>query len=124
MQIMIKLKRIYEKPAKSDGFRILVDRLWPRGVSKEQARVDLWFKEIAPSDSLRKWFNHDPGKWFEFQEKYKAEITKNIKAWEELKRIVKQKKNVTLLFGARDQEHNNAVVLRDMLKICMKTDFE
>lgn len=113
---MIKLKRIYEKSEKSDGYRILVDRLWPRGVSKEKAALDLWLRDIAPSDALRKWFGHNPKKWPGFQKKYQAEITANKKILEELKKILKKKKNVTLLYAAKDEKRNEAIVLWRYLK--------
>ena len=112
---MIKLKRIYEKPEKSDGLRILVDRLWPRGMSKEKAAVDLWLKDIAPSNTLRKWFKHDPKKWLAFQRKYKAAIMTNKEAFIQLKEIIKKRKNVTLLYAAKDEQHNEAVVIKDLL---------
>jgi uncharacterized protein YeaO (DUF488 family) len=112
---MIKLKRIYEETQKEDGYRILVDRLWPRGVSKEKAALDLWFKDISPSDELRKWFGHDPKKWQEFQRKYESEIKKNMDAFNSLRQIVKDKKTVTLLFAAKDKEHNEAVVIKKLL---------
>lgn len=112
---VIKLKRVYEKPDKSDGFRILVDRLWPRGLSKEKAQVDLWLKDIAPSNELRKWFGHDPAKWIEFQSRYKQELEDKQEVLEELKQIIKEKKDVTLLYSARDTKHNNAVVLEELL---------
>ena len=112
---MVKLKRIYEKYEKSDGYRILIDRLWPRGVSKEKAALDLWFKDIAPSTELRKWFGHDPEKWLAFREKYKAEIEANREVFDEMKRIVKDKKEVTILYGARDEKHNEAVVIKSLL---------
>ena len=112
---MVKLKRIYEKYEKSDGYRILIDRLWPRGVSKEKAALDLWFKDIAPSTELRKWFGHDPEKWLAFREKYKAEIEANKEVFDEMKRIVKDKKEVTILYGARDEKHNEAVVIKSLL---------
>lgn len=112
---MVKLKRIYEPYLTKDGYRILVDRLWPRGISKEKAHLDLWFKDIAPSTKLRKWFNHDPEKWSEFQKKYKAEIRANKVAFAMFKKIVKEKKTVTILYGAKDTEHNEAVVLTKLL---------
>lgn len=111
---MIKLKRIYDKFEKNDGYRILVDRLWPRGVSKERAHLDLWMKEVAPSTELRKWFGHDPRKWSEFKQCYRKELVSNL-AFAEFKKIVRREKNVTLLFGARDEEHNEAIVLRDLI---------
>jgi uncharacterized protein YeaO (DUF488 family) len=112
---MIKLKRIYEKSEKGDGFRILVDRLWPRGVSKEKADLDLWFKEIAPSTELRKWFGHDPKRWKMFQKKYKAEIFKNKAVFSDLKEITKKKKNVTILYAAKDEEHNEALIIKNLI---------
>lgn len=111
----IKIKRVYEKPAKEDGFRILIDRLWPRGLTKENAGVDLWLKEIAPSTQLRKWFDHDPEKWEEFKKRYHKEIIENKEAFSVLKDQVKNG-NVTLVYGAKDEEHNDAVVLLDELK--------
>lgn len=111
---MINIKRVYEKPAASDGKRILIDRLWPRGLSKEKAKIDLWLKEVAPSNSLRKWFGHDPAKWGEFKKRYKAELKKNKNAFAELR--AKAKGKATLVYGAKDREHNDAVVLREVLK--------
>ncbi len=112
----ILVKRIYEPPAKSDGFRVLVDRLWPRGISKEKARIDYWFKEIAPSDGLRKSFAHEVGKWEDFRKSYAREIdsTGRDRALEILK--LAEKSDITLLFAARDVEHNNAVVLKEYLE--------
>lgn len=112
---MIKLKRIYGQPAKSDGYRVLVDRLWPRGVSKEKAALDLWLKEIAPSDALRKWFGHDPEKWTEFKKKYHAELRANTDAIAQLKSLA-HKGTVTLLYAAKDETHNEAVILADFLQ--------
>jgi len=110
----VKVKRIYEAPDPSDGARVLVDRLWARGLTKEKAALDLWLKEVAPSTELRKWFAHDPDKWEEFQERYRAELEKNGEAiarlWDEIR-----KGPVTLVYGARDQEHNAALVLKDFL---------
>jgi uncharacterized protein YeaO (DUF488 family) len=111
----IAIKRVYLEPDPKDGFRILVDRLWPRGLSKERAEVDLWLKDIAPSTELRKWFQHDPAKWTEFQKRYKQEL----KSKGDQLHIIKEKSHqgpVTLLYGAKDQEHNEAVVLLSMLK--------
>lgn len=110
----VAIKRIYEKPAKTDGARILVDRLWPRGVSKTRARLDLWLKEIAPTNTLRKWFAHDPKKWAGFQKKYRAELKANKAAVAEIRKIAKRK-NVTLLYAARDEKHNEAVIIRDLI---------
>ena len=111
----IKIKRVYERPDKDDGVRILVDRLWPRGLTKERARVDLWLKEIAPSTELRKWFAHDPDKWKSFRGRYETEIRHNA----DLIKLVKQKAmkgTVTLVYGARDERHNEALVLKQFLE--------
>ncbi|MBW7931543.1 MAG: DUF488 domain-containing protein [Gammaproteobacteria bacterium] len=110
----IKLKRAYEPPAGSDGQRILVDRLWPRGLSKEKAAVDEWIKEVAPSNELRRWFAHDPRKWPEFQKRYLAELQDNP-ALAELRKLVR-KGTTTLVYSARDEEHNQAVVLKQALE--------
>jgi uncharacterized protein YeaO (DUF488 family) len=110
----VRIKRIYESPDPSDGFRVLVDRLWPRGISKERAALDLWMKEIAPSAELRRWFGHDPERWTEFQVRYRAELKKHEPDLAEL-RAKMRKGTVTLLFGARDVEHNEAVVLQKLL---------
>ncbi|GAB1445814.1 MAG: DUF488 domain-containing protein [Cyclobacteriaceae bacterium] len=112
--VAIKIKRVYEKPSKSDGQRILVDRLWPRGLTKEKAAVDLWLKGIAPSTELRKWFGHDPDKWKEFQKRYHQELKKNKEQVSLLNEEIK-KGEVTLVYGARDEEHNEARVLKEWL---------
>lgn len=111
----IAIKRIYEEPVPGDGARILVDRLWPRGVSKERAKLDLWLKDIAPSTELREWFGHDPKKWIGFQKKYKIELANNEEPVAELKKIARQNKTVTLLYAAKDEEHNEAVVINNLL---------
>ncbi len=108
----ISIKRVYEPPDKEDGTRILVDRLWPRGLTKEKARVDLWLKEIAPSTELRKWFGHDPGKWEEFKTRYLEELKGNHEPVSALKEQMK-KGAVTLVYGAKDEEHNEAVVIQE-----------
>ncbi|HEX4319940.1 MAG TPA: DUF488 domain-containing protein [Acidobacteriaceae bacterium] len=113
----VRIKRVYFEPSEDDGMRILVDRLWPRGLTKEKASVDLWLKEIAPSNELRKWFAHDPGKWEEFQTRYLAELKANGEPLARLKQEA-AKGPVTLLYGAKDEEHNEAVVL---LKILQKS---
>ena len=113
---MIKIKRVYEKPSKEDGWRVLVDRLWPRGMTKEAARVDLWMREVAPSDALRKWFGHEPAKWTAFQKKYHAELAKKKDLLAELQELDKKHGTVTLLFGAKDELHNQAVALAEVLK--------
>ena len=112
----VKLKRVYEPRSDDDGFRILVDRLWPRGVSKENAGVDLWLREIAPSTELRKWFGHDPDKWLEFRRRYFTEL----EAKGDLVAQVRDRAQVgvvTLLFGAKDEEHNQAVALKDYVQV-------
>ncbi|HEX4576896.1 MAG TPA: DUF488 domain-containing protein [Edaphobacter sp.] len=110
----VKLKRVYEEFSEEDGNRILVDRLWPRGLTKEKAHVDLWLKEVAPSNELRKWFAHDPAKWPEFKERYKAELKHNTAQLSLLKQAI-TKGPATLLYGAKDTEHNEAVVLQELL---------
>ena len=112
---MIRVTRVYQTPGKNDGRRVLVDRLWPRGLKKEAARVDEWMKEIAPADQLRKWFAHKPERWPEFQKRYRAELATKGQLVFKLRQTEKKRGTVTLLFGARDQEHNQAVVLRDWL---------
>lgn len=111
----ITIKRVYEAPEKSDGIRILIDRLWPRGVSKEKAKLELWLKDIAPSTKLRKWFGHDPDKWQEFQKKYAEELNQNSEQVEKLQDMLKKGK-VTLVFGAKDEQHNDAVVVKEYLE--------
>jgi uncharacterized protein YeaO (DUF488 family) len=111
----LRIKRVYAEPDKEDGVRILVDRLWPRGLTKEKANVDIWLKDISPSNDLRKWFGHDPAKWPEFKRKYKQELKANAEAFATLREQAKQR-TVTLLFGAKDEEHNEAVVLRELLE--------
>jgi|SRR6185437_564763 len=113
---MIKIKRIYEEYSSDDGFRILIDRLWPRGVSKDNAHVDLWLKEIAPTDQLRKWFSHDPQKWKSFAKKYIYELKENKSSLDKIKNLKKEHKMITLVFSAKDEQHNNAVVLIGILR--------
>ena len=113
---MIKIKRAYQPADDEDGFRILVDRLWPRGISKEKAKLDLWLKDVAPSNELRKWFSHDPGRWEEFQNKYREELKSKKKIIKQIKDIERGKSTITLIYGAKDEEHNNALVLRDWSK--------
>ncbi len=107
---------MYEPPSDQDGFRVLVDRLWPRGLSKKSAHVDTWLREIAPSQNLRKWFSHDPKRWAEFKKKYQIELDKNKDTVSDLKSLEKEKKKITLLYAAKDTDHNNAVVLQDWIK--------
>lgn len=111
----IVVKRIYDPVSKNDGFRVLVDRIWPRGVSKANAALDYWAKDLAPSSELRKWFNHDPDKWKEFQQRYRKEL-QHRKA--ELDDLAERSGNgrTTLLFGAKDSEHNQAIVLKSVLE--------
>jgi uncharacterized protein YeaO (DUF488 family) len=112
---MLYVKRIYEAAKANDGARYLVDRLWPWGMKKENLIMDAWFKEVAPSTELRRWFGHDPAKWQEFQRRYRAELDANPDAWKLLLESARQG-NVTLLYSARDTEHNNAVALKSYLE--------
>jgi uncharacterized protein YeaO (DUF488 family) len=111
----IWIRRIYDAPTKNDGLRILVDRVWPRGVSKDDARLDAWSKDVAPSTDLRKWFGHDPGKWDEFKKRYRRELSANRDAVAPILGKAREKR-ITLVFGAKDEERNNAVVLREYLE--------
>src|SRR5882672_11506924 len=110
----IKVKRVYKPAAAGDGLRVLVDRLWPRGLTKRAAGIDLWLREAAPSTTLRKWFGHDPGKWVGFRARYAAELRERPDLLAELRRKARRR-GLTLLFAARDERHNNAVALRQML---------
>ena len=112
---MIKLKRVYEEPSPKDGLRVLVERLWPRGLTKERAAIDLWLKDVAPSPELRKWFGHDPARWEQFQKRYGRELRERKDAI----RLLKQKGKegtVTLVYAARDEEHNGALALKRLLQ--------
>ncbi|MCW9708100.1 DUF488 domain-containing protein [Fodinibius salsisoli] len=109
---MIQLKRAYDTPDPTDGYRILVDRLWPRGVSKEQLKLDLWLKEIAPSDELRRWFQHDPEKFEAFSQRYRQELEHNEELVQHLLTHIKEQERTTFVFAAKDRQHNNAVVLK------------
>lgn len=111
---MLKIKRIYEKPAKDDGERIFVDRLWARGLTKEKAHIDIWMKDLGPSTELRKWFGHDPKRWAGFKTKYKRELKTKTELLKDIKKRSK-KGTVTLLYGAKDTEHNEALILKDYL---------
>jgi uncharacterized protein YeaO (DUF488 family) len=113
---MIKIKRVYEEYSEEDGYRILVDRLWPRGLSKSKAKVDLWLKDVAPSSELRKWFAHDPERWEEFQNKYRNELANKKEFLEKIKDLEMDKTIISLLYSAKDKKHNNAVVLIESLK--------
>lgn len=114
---MIQIKRAYEPFDKKDGYRVLIDRLWPRGVKKSDLHLDEWIKEVAPSPKLRRSFGHDPGKWSDFQKKYKVELRSDAAARSKLKSLIKlgARRTVTLVYSARDVEHNNAVVLKRIL---------
>ncbi len=111
---MLKIKRIYDPASSADGKRILIDRLWPRGLKKEEAAVDEWLKEIAPSSELRKWFSHDPVKWDEFARRYREELRGKAELIQRL-RSETRKGTVTILYSAKDEQHNNAVVLKDVI---------
>ena len=113
---MVRIKRVYEPAAKEDGYRVLVDRLWPRGMKKEAAKIDLWMKDVAPSDALRKSFHHDAMKWPIFEKKYRAELKGKKSSLAELEKLEKQHGTLTLLFGARDPEHNQAAIIAERLK--------
>jgi uncharacterized protein YeaO (DUF488 family) len=112
---VIKTKRVYEPRQRGDGTRFLVERLWPRGIKKEQLHVKAWLKEVAPSDALRRWFNHDPAKWSRFKRRYLAELDKKPEAWATILNAAR-KGNVTLLYSAHDIEHNNALALKHYLE--------
>ncbi len=120
---MIAIKRVYDRPEPSDGTRFLVERLWPRGVKKDTLRLDGWLKEVAPSDALRRWFGHDPAKWQEFQRRYCAELASNPEAWQPILEAA-QRGNVTLLYSARDAEHNNALALKDCVEKSLRAAAE
>jgi uncharacterized protein YeaO (DUF488 family) len=113
--LMIRVKRVYETPSRKDGIRILVDRLWPRGLTKERAAVNLWLKDVAPSAELRKWFGHEPTKWNQFQTRYRKELSKNKEVLAQLRQKANDR-TVTLVYGARDEEHNEALVLKRILE--------
>lgn len=113
---MFKIKRAYQDPEDEDGYRILVDRLWPRGVSKEKAKFDLWMKEIAPSNELRKWFGHETEKWEEFKNKYVDELAEKKELIKKLHDLENVNKTITLIYSAKDEKQNNAVVLLELLE--------
>ena len=115
----IGLKRAYDPPAKSDGRRILVDRVWPRGIARDDLQIDAWLKDLAPSTELRKWFGHDPAKWDEFRKRYAGELEQRSEALEELVEKARAGR-VTLVFSAKDTEHNNAVALKEHLERRLK----
>lgn len=117
---VLKIKRIYDEPSRDDGKRILIDRLWPRGLKKEDVKIDEWLKEVAPSNELRKWFNHDPDKWEEFKKRFHAELKERQDMVAEIIRAAR-KGRVTLLFGSKEERFNNAVALREYVASRMKT---
>lgn len=112
---LIHIKRAYDDPEPDDGRRFLVDRLWPRGLKKEALELDGWVKEVAPSDELRQWFGHDPARWDDFQQRYAAELDEKPEQWQQLLEAAEEE-DITLVYGARDEEHNNAVALRNYLQ--------
>ena len=112
----LRLKRAYEPAAAEDGYRVLVERLWPRGLSKERVRVDRWIKEAGASTELRRWFGHDPARWEEFRRRYADEVRARPDVLEELRDVLREHRTVTFLFAARDEEHNNAVALKELLE--------
>lgn len=119
--IQIKIKRIYEAPARADGCRVLVDHIWPRGISKDTAQLDAWLKELAPSAELRKWFGHEPPKWASFKRKYFRELDQKGDVLPRLFSVCGKKKNLTLLFAAKDCEHNNAQALKEYVDRLLAT---
>lgn len=114
-KLKLKIKRVYDEVANNDGYRLLVDKIWPRGVSKEDAQLDEWNKDLAPSDDLRKWFDHDKEKFDEFTKRYKKELEEQQEDLKRIKEMAKDKR-VCLLYGAKDEEHNQAVVLKEILE--------
>jgi len=114
---MIRIRRVYSEPSSHDGVRILVDRVWPRGISKEQAHISEWRKDLAPTTSLRKWFGHEPVRWIEFRKRYRTELARS-EMRDELKKLARlsRKRTITLVYGAADEEHNQAVVLMELLE--------
>jgi uncharacterized protein YeaO (DUF488 family) len=111
----VQIKRVYEPYTENDGYRVLVDRLWPRGIAKDKAHIDQWLKEVAPSTELRQWFHHEEGKWHEFEAKYRHEL-KGSEAFGELVALAEKHKTLTLVYSAKDEKNNQAVVLRNLIK--------
>jgi uncharacterized protein YeaO (DUF488 family) len=111
---VIRVKRVYERPVAEDGARFLVDHLWPRGLKKEEVKVERWLKTVSPSDGLRKWFGHDPAKWKEFERRYTAELDKKPESWQPILEAARRT-DIALVYSARDTEHNNAVALKGYL---------
>jgi len=115
-ELLFKIKRVYDEPSAEDGYRILIDRLWPRGMSKEKAKLDFWMKDIAPSDKLRQWYGHDPEKWEVFKKKYAKELSTKDELLNQIILIEKEKGTVTLVYSSKEKELNNAVALKAMLE--------
>jgi uncharacterized protein YeaO (DUF488 family) len=120
--LVVNVKRIYEPASKKDGFRILVDGLWPRGLKKSEAGVDLWLREIAPNAELRKWFDNDPERWAEFVSDYNFQLNKNRQIAEQLIALIREHKKVSLLYSAKNEQRNNAIALKAFLDKYMKAD--
>jgi uncharacterized protein YeaO (DUF488 family) len=116
VSLLIKVKRVYDLPEEDDCFRILVDRLWPRGLSKQKAKLDFWMKDVAPTNDLRHWYSHEPEKWQEFQKKYKEELKPKQDLLLEIKRLEKEKGTVTLVYSSKESNINNAVALKVLLE--------
>jgi uncharacterized protein YeaO (DUF488 family) len=114
--ILIKIKRIYVEASKSDGYRIYVDRLWARGLTKEKAKIDLWLKEVAPSSELRNWYSHDPTKWESFKKKYRTELKGKKEFLDQIKELEKTKNTITLLYSSKEEQLNNAAALAEIMK--------
>lgn len=112
---MIQIKRVYDKDLPNDAFKVLIDRLWPRGISKKDGIVDAWYKEIAPSTELRKWYGHDPGKWEAFRKKYNEELEDKQDLLEEIRRLEKEHKKILLLYSSKEEKLNNATALKEIL---------
>jgi uncharacterized protein YeaO (DUF488 family) len=112
----LKVKRVYLKPMKADGCRVLVDRLWPRGLTKKKAAVDHWLRDIAPSNALRKWYGHEPSRWPAFKRRYRSELKRQDEAMQELRRLRREHGTVTLLFSSKEEQRNNAVALKGFLR--------
>lgn len=115
MSARIWLRRAYDEPTRNDGYRVLVDRVWPRGISRANLRIDEWMREVAPTDELRRWFSHDPNRWKEFRRRYRAELTEHVRELDHFVALVARRR-VTLVFGARDEQRNNAAVLRESVE--------
>ncbi len=116
---LIATKRVYDPWSEDDGFRVLVDRLWPRGIAKEKAKIDLWYKDVAPSTVLRQWFHHGPAEWEEFRRRYEEELKNNPEALEKFSESLEGQEKITLIYGAKDREHNQAQILKSYMEKCL-----